>query len=221
MKILCISDARDPLVYSSQIKERFQDVDLVLSAGDLPLKYYGFIVSSLNKPLCYVFGNHNLEHYDAVHGKEIYSGLSSGSQNIHRYSFGSVHIGGRIHKAGKLFIAGLGGCRDYNKGKNQYSELQMFLRIIKLMPRMLWNRIFYKRWVDILLTHAPPFQLGDRDDPCHQGFKTFRLFMRWFKPKYLLHGHVHLWEMNAPREFHYCETTIMNVFNHVVLDIQE
>ncbi|MFW6208587.1 MAG: metallophosphoesterase, partial [Spirochaetota bacterium] len=48
-KILCISDHVDPLIYSNQLKERFKDIDLVLSAGDLDRPYYGFIVSTLNK----------------------------------------------------------------------------------------------------------------------------------------------------------------------------
>jgi hypothetical protein len=36
MKILCVADNIDPLVYSSSIKSRFREVDLVLGAGDLP-----------------------------------------------------------------------------------------------------------------------------------------------------------------------------------------
>ena len=40
MKILCISDETDPLIYSKNIVSRYGDVDLVLAAGDLPLKYY-------------------------------------------------------------------------------------------------------------------------------------------------------------------------------------
>jgi len=60
MKVLCVSDQIDPLVYSSNIKERYKDIDLVISAGDLPMEYLDFIVSSLNKPVLFVFGNHNL-----------------------------------------------------------------------------------------------------------------------------------------------------------------
>ncbi len=221
MKILCVADEKDPLVYSSQIKERFKDIDLVLGAGDLPLKYYGFIVSSLNKPLMYVFGNHHLQDFDAIHGKNTYPSLLDHHEQVNRFSYGSIHIGGRARKMQGILIAGLGGCKNYNKGKNQYSEFHMFMRIVKLMPHMFWNRIIHGRWIDILLTHAPPFELGDRPDPCHQGFKVFRLFIKWFKPKYLLHGHVHLWEINATREHHYHNTTILNVFNHLVLDIEE
>ncbi len=221
MKILCVSDEKDPLVYSSQIKERFRDVDFVLGAGDLPLKYYGFIVSSLNKPLLYVFGNHHLKHYDEVHGRHLTPDLLIEEEQVHRFSYGSIHIGGRVRKVQGVLIAGLGGCKLYNKGKNQYSEAHMFFRIVKLMPRMLWNRIFHGRWIDILLTHTPPHELGDREDICHRGFKCFRLFIRWFKPKYLLHGHIHLWELNAEREHSYYGTKIINVFNHIVLDFED
>ena len=58
MKILCISDQIDPLIYTNSIRQRFADVDLVLCAGDLPMDYLEFIVSSLNKPVFFVFGNH-------------------------------------------------------------------------------------------------------------------------------------------------------------------
>ncbi len=61
MRLLCIADHVDPLIYSTGLKERYGKVDLVLSAGDLALAYYDFIVSCLNRPLFFVFGNHHLE----------------------------------------------------------------------------------------------------------------------------------------------------------------
>ena len=61
LRVLYISDKVDPLIYSNNIKKRFGDVDLILSAGDLELDYYGFIVSSLNKPLLFVFGSIDAE----------------------------------------------------------------------------------------------------------------------------------------------------------------
>ena len=65
MRILCISDQVDPLVYSPRMRERFKDVDLVLSAGDLPPEYLGFITSMLNKDLVFVMGNHDLGELEA------------------------------------------------------------------------------------------------------------------------------------------------------------
>ena len=72
MKILCVSDQIDPLVYSSNIKERYKDIDFVISAGDLPMEYLDFIVSSLNKAVYFVFGNHNLNEYGLYHVTEKY-----------------------------------------------------------------------------------------------------------------------------------------------------
>ncbi|MBE6351231.1 MAG: metallophosphoesterase, partial [Spirochaetaceae bacterium] len=63
MKILCVSDQIDPLVYSNAIKERFSDIEIVFCAGDLPMEYIDFIVSSLNVPTYFVFGNHNLKEF--------------------------------------------------------------------------------------------------------------------------------------------------------------
>ena len=45
MKILCVSDFVDPLVYNSRVKEVFPDIDLILCAGDLPMDYIDFIVN--------------------------------------------------------------------------------------------------------------------------------------------------------------------------------
>jgi len=58
MKILAISDIVVPQLYTEQIPERFLDVDLVLSCGDLPYEYLEYIVTRLGKPLFYVRGNH-------------------------------------------------------------------------------------------------------------------------------------------------------------------
>ena len=67
MKILCVSDQIDPLVYSSLAKERFASVDAILCAGDLPSDYIDFIVSTLNKPAFFIFGNHNLTEFRYYH----------------------------------------------------------------------------------------------------------------------------------------------------------
>ena len=73
MKILCISDQIDPLVYSGSIKERFKDIDLVLCAGDLAMEYVDFIVTSLNKPTYFIFGNHNLKEFCYYHPEVAHS----------------------------------------------------------------------------------------------------------------------------------------------------
>ena len=46
-KILCISDQIDPVIYSKDIKEKYGDVDFIISAGDLPIDYLDFVQNSL------------------------------------------------------------------------------------------------------------------------------------------------------------------------------
>ena len=67
MKILIVSDQVDPFIYNYAIKELFCEIDCVLCAGDLPMDYIDFIVSTLNKPTYFVFGNHNLQEYKYYH----------------------------------------------------------------------------------------------------------------------------------------------------------
>ena len=221
LNVLCISDKVDPLIYSSNIKKRFGNIDLILSAGDLELNYYGFIVSSLNKPLLFVFGNHNLK---SLHNyRKDFSNVSSGDieplQNIQK-SYGSIYIGDKVKNIKSLIIAGLGGSKKYNGGANQYTEFGMALKILKLIPVLLFNRIFHGRWLDILLTHAPPKNIGDKEDLCHQGFKVYRTFIKLFQPKYHLHGHIHLYDINAPRETILLNTRVINIYEHIILDIE-
>ncbi len=222
MKILCVSDHIDPLVYSPSIKQRFADVELVLSAGDLPLSYYDFIMSTLNKPLLFVFGNHNLRYMPLYTGYvDMFGKGRLEGQGIDAYRpTGATYIGTRARREKYLLLAGLGGSLWYNGGENQFKEFQVALKILKLMPRLLYNRLRFGRFLDILLTHAPPFGIHDQDDHCHRGFKIFLWFMRWFKPKYLVHGHTHLYSASAPRISQYEQTDVVNAYDHVVIDVE-
>jgi Icc-related predicted phosphoesterase len=208
MKILCIADQIDPLVYTSSIKTRFRDVDLILSAGDLPLDYLDFIVSSLNRPLLFVFGNHHLEEYE--HFREAKSGSTA-----------LTHIGSAVHAEGELLLAGLGGSMMYNGQPNQYTEAQMILEICRLIPRLLLNRIFRGRWLDILLTHAAPRGIHDKEDLCHRGFKCFLWFMKTFKPRYLVHGHIHLYDLSELRTTQYEQTLVINAYSQYLINTDQ
>ena len=224
MKILCIADETDPLVYSKNIASRYADVDVVIAAGDLPLKYYEFIISSLNKPLFFVFGNHNLEFlYQFTSNAQpiMHYGYTDGKMQV-LPSFGGDYVDGKVlyYRRQDLIVAGLGGSMRYNKGKHQFTEQEMFFRMLKMAPRLLFNRVFHGRYVDILVTHAAPLGLGDDTDRCHQGFSTFLTFMQWFKPRYLLHGHIHLHDMNANRHHVYKQTQVINIFQSYILQDQ-
>lgn len=212
MRILCVSDLVDPLVYSSRIKERFGDVGLVLAAGDLPMEYLSFISSMLNRPLLYVEGNHDL-------GRLSSGPLWAFSTEVDR-SFGAQNIGFRLVREGNLILLGLPGSMRYNNGPNQFSEFEMGLRILALLPRLLWNRIVHGRAVDIILTHAAPWGIHDRSDLCHRGFRAFRWLMGLTKPRWLVHGHIHLYDLSDARVTEAGETTVINAFGHWALDTE-
>lgn len=218
MKILCVADHIDPLVYSTQIKNRFRDVGLVLGAGDLPLEYYSYIVSSLNVPLLFIYGNHNLGHLDYYRGK---AGSDEDREDMYHnhHAVGATFLEDRNHRHGKLLVAGLGGSMRYNNGEHQFTEWQMMVRILRLAPRLWWNKVVHGRYLDILLTHAPPQGIHDKEDQCHWGFRAFLTFMKWFKPKYLIHGHIHIYELNEPRRTTYLKTEVINCYDHVVLEV--
>jgi len=216
VKILCISDQIDPQIYSPNIKERFADVDFILSAGDLPLDYLDYIISILNKPLFFVFGNHHteeLKHYK----KPPYSSLFEHNEKDY-FSCGAVHLGTKIKKEGNFILAGLGGSIRYNNGVNQFTDFEMYIEIFKLIPHLIWNRIVHGRYVDILLTHAPPKGIHDKNDKCHWGFKAFLWFMKTFKPKYLVHGHIHLYDLSAVRCTEWDKTLVINAYSHYVIN---
>ena len=225
LKLLCISDHRDPLVYSPRVKERFGDVDAVIGAGDLSFDYYDFVLSSLNKPLFFVFGNHNLDHLGHFSQRAASGALPITGSGLGP-ALGGTYVGGRVHTerlrdGTRLLVAGLGGCRRYNDGDNQFSERAMAWRVLRMTPRLWFNRIRYGRCLDILVTHAPPRGIGDREDQPHQGFRAFLRFIRRFRPRCLIHGHIHLYDRNERREYHYAGCKVVNAYDHCVVELGE
>jgi Icc-related predicted phosphoesterase len=217
MKLLCIADHVDPFIYSTGLKTRFSDIDIVISAGDLALEYYDFIVSTLNKPLFFVFGN----HYIAARSSYTRNRDPFFSQPPKYLSaVGATYLEGRVMVVKGVILAGLGGSNWYNGGENQYTDFAMFLSMLHLFPKLLWNRMVRGRFLDVLVTHSPPYGINDLPDPCHTGFKVFLWFMRVFKPRYLIHGHIHLYDRNAVREAQYNRTRVINAYDHVVVQLE-
>lgn len=237
MKILCVSDQIDPLIYSQNAKKNFSDIDLVLCAGDLPMDYIDFIVTVLNKPTYFIFGNHNLNEYKYYHGlKNQQTTTITGQQIITQPQYATKHDHGAIYigfktfaskriyflnpktnKETPLLIAGASGSKQYNKGLNQYSEIEMKLRLFLLVPKLIYNKIRYGRYLDIFLTHATPLNIHDKKDPCHIGFKCYNWFMKTFKPTYLIHGHIHLYDQREERIGKYGDTIVVNAYAHCII----
>ena len=59
MNVLSLSDEVLDQIYSAHLREKFPEVDMVISGGDLPYYYLEFVIDALIAvPLCYVRGNH-------------------------------------------------------------------------------------------------------------------------------------------------------------------
>jgi len=141
MRALVISDKVESILYSAAIHRRVGEVDLILSCGDLPFYYIEYIVSVLNRPCYYVFGNH---------GREIeYQG---GDWRPKTEPQGATNLHTKIMREGSLLMAGLEGSIRYNNApKFQYTNLQMWGNIAKLIPGLLYNRVRHGRWLDVLV----------------------------------------------------------------------
>ena len=129
-----------------------------------------------------------------------------------------VYVRGN-HDSGPQY-AGLQGSMRYKAhAEYMYSESEMRVVAAQMVPRLLWNRQRVGRALDILVTHSPPYGIHDRSDLPHTGFKVFLSFLRMFKPRYHLHGHVHIYRQDEVVNTRYGETDIINVYPYKVLDV--
>lgn len=202
MKILAVSDEECAALWDHYAPGRLSEYDLIISCGDLKADYLSFLVTMGRCPVLYVHGNHDTsyDNYPPEGCDCIDDGLV-------------VYNGIRI--------LGLGGCLRYHPGDYQYTERQMARRIAKLH----W-KIRRLGGIDIVVTHAPPLGVGDDADPAHHGFEAFLELIDLYKPKYLLHGHVHLrynphTGEKPVRENQYEGTSVINVSERYVLDIPD
>ncbi|GFP22183.1 hypothetical protein HKBW3S06_01410, partial [Candidatus Hakubella thermalkaliphila] len=193
-------------IYHSEMRERFKDVAMALSCGDLPFYYLEFIVSMLNVPLCYVLGNH-----DRPMQRE------GGEERL--YPEGCINLDNRVVLQNGLLMAGLEGSIKYSGGEHQYTEWEMSLKILRLGQKLWKNKVRYGRYLDILITHAPPYQIHDQEDPCHRGFKSLVKFMDKYRPRYLIHGHSHIYNPWGTRRTQYKDTLVINTYGHQILEL--
>jgi Icc-related predicted phosphoesterase len=75
------------------------------------------------------------------------------------------------------------------------------------------------RRLDILITHGPPAGVNEGADAPHRGLKAVRRAVEWMRPRFLLHGHVHPYGREIPREAQLGETRVINVVGHRVIEI--
>lgn len=197
MKILAIADEESKYLWDYYDKEKLKDVDLILSAGDLSPSYLSFLVTMTSVPVLYVHGNHD-DKYDRTPPE------------------GCTCIDDKIFVYEGVRIMGLGGSMRYRNGKYQYTEMEMWARV----NRLRW-KLFRRKGIDILLTHAPAYQINDGRDLPHQGFKCFVRLMERYKPKFFIHGHVHLsYGVNQRRYDKYQDTHIINAYERCIFEFE-
>jgi hypothetical protein len=66
----------------------------------------------------------------------------------------------------------------------------------------------------------PPRDINDRPDVAHRGFKALRRFLARYRPRYQLHGHIHLYDRSEPHTADFAATKIINVYPYQVLDLE-
>ena len=113
MKVLAIADVEEKCLWDFYRKDLFDDVDLILSAGDLDPDYLEFLVTVTNKPLLYVRGNHD-------------------DRYAHRAPGGCICLEDSVYVYEGIRIVGLGGSMRYRGGLNMYNEREMAKRVRKL-----------------------------------------------------------------------------------------
>ena len=198
MKVLVVADEESRYYYECYQPGRLDGIDLIISCGDLSRSYLEFLVTLGNCPLLYVCGNHDDAFAD--HPPE-----------------GCICIEGRVFRYRGIRFAGLGGSYRYQPdGIYMYTERQMARRI-----RKLWWKIRKNKGIDVLVTHAPAFGQGDLDTLPHRGFRCFLKFMEKYRPRYMLHGHVHRnYGFKIPVTQRYLDTEIINACGAYLLDLQ-
>jgi len=201
VKILCVSDTEMPQLHSAvNLRRQYSDIDMIISCGDMPPGYLDFITSIISVPMFYVRGNHD----------EVYDMEPPGGVNLHR----------QLVEYRGLLMAGLEGSIKYNRGAIQYTQSQMQRMVLGLAPPILWKRWVRKRGIDLFVTHSPALNIHDGKDVAHRGFSSFLNFMKWYRPRYMLHGHVHIWDRRKTVRTQYESTCVMNINPFTVLELE-
>lgn len=197
MRVLFLADVESKKYYDFFDKNDFKDIDLIISCGDLKADYLTYLATMSGVEVAYVHGNHD-KRYDEKPPE------------------GCICIEDKIFTYHGVRFLGLGGSMRYKPGAQQYTEEEMRKRIKKLK-----HQIYFRKGVDVLVTHSPARGLNDGEDLCHMGFDCFNEFLNKYHPKYFVHGHVHMnYGRNVPRVTQVGETQVINAYEKYILDIE-
>ena len=125
---MAIADEESKFLWDFFEKSKLEDIDLIISCGDLDPLYLSFLVTLSTAPVLYVHGNH-----DTKYAKYPPEGCTCIEDQIFVYK--------------GIRILGLGGSMRYKPGAHQYTERQMRQRVAKL-----WFQLFRKGGFCLLYT---------------------------------------------------------------------
>ena len=118
MKILAIADEESKYLWDFYERGKLEDIDLILSAGDLAPEYLTFLVTMASVPVLYVHGNHDDKY-------------------AYKPPEGCICIDDSIYVYQGVRIMGLGGSMRYRPGDHQYTDAEMDKRVKKLRWKLL------------------------------------------------------------------------------------
>ncbi len=202
-KILVVSDKVTDELYNPEKQNSLRDISFIISAGDLPYYFLEYLVSTFNIPLYFVRGNH-AKFYESENG------------DIHDHPWGcsDLHVRSLKDPSGFL-LAGVQGSHVYNYGPYQYSQAVMWRFVFRLVPFLLANFALSGRYLDIFVTHSPPWKIHDEpNDKAHEGIKAFLWVLKVFKPRYYFHGHVYDYSKKTQMVTNFENTEIVNTYGY-------
>ena len=201
LKVLSVSDRIDSQLLEKETYEEFKDIDLILSCGDLPYYHIENLFQLYEVPVLYVRGNHDVR---VEYGK---SGPLYGPR-------GAIDLHNRVVVLNDLIFAGFEGSLPYKEGPFLHSQSVMWQYVLSMIPRLLWNKLLYGRYLDVVIAHSPPFGVHDKDSNIHGGYKAFRWLIKTFRPAYFFHGHIHVYTEDQTVESILGQTKVINTYGY-------
>jgi len=201
LKVLSVSDRITSELLEKETYENYKDIDLILSCGDLPYYHIENLFQLYEVPVLYVRGNHDVR---VEYGK---SGPLYGPR-------GAIDLHTRVVVLNDLIFAGFEGSLPYKEGPFLHSQNMMWQFVLGMIPRLLWNKLLYGRYLDVVIAHSPPFGIHDKDSNIHGGYKAFRWLIKTFQPAYFFHGHIHIYTEDQTVESIFGQTKVINTYGH-------
>lgn len=191
MKVMVIADKESKILTEYYSENNLENIEFILSVGDLPYSYLETIKTNLKRPLLYVKGNHDTYKTNLFDREFI--------------EWKSVEISG-------IRVIGI-GCQ--NRKGQILSEEKMRKKL-----KRLYQRNKQKTGVDIIISHYPAFGMGDGQDTVHRGYQAIRDFVEKMQPTYFVYGHNHLNYGRKLRIIESNKTKYVNAYEKAIIEIK-